>query len=173
VDSARTLLDRAIGEHAAGAVHIQRVIPDVPPLGTATAAMTVSALALAPFAGLTDLRTPDPATLGWLITLGVGATGGALVLFYTLIHRIGAVRANLVGYLAPAFAVAYGTALLGEQITIQAVAGLVVILTGSYITGAGPRRDPAGELNWVHATRVKSSRARWLVRPRSMGLPVQ
>jgi drug/metabolite transporter (DMT)-like permease len=125
--------------YAAGTVHIQRAIPDVPPLGAATAAMTVSALALTPFASLTDLRIPDLVTLGWLIALGVGATGGALVLFYALIHRVGAVRANLAGYLAPGFAVGYGAALLGERITIEGVAGLVVILAGSYITGAGPR----------------------------------
>jgi drug/metabolite transporter (DMT)-like permease len=54
--------------YAAGTVHIQRVIPDVPPLGTATGAMTVSALALAPFAAMAGLRIPDPATLGWLIS---------------------------------------------------------------------------------------------------------
>jgi len=125
--------------YAAGTVQIQRVISDVPPLGTATAAMTVSALALAPFAAMADLRIPDPATLGWLIALGLGATGGALVLFYTLIHRIGAVRANLVGYLAPGFAVAYGAALLDERITTEAIAGLVVILAGSAIAASGPR----------------------------------
>jgi drug/metabolite transporter (DMT)-like permease len=134
--------------YAAGTVHIQRVIPDVAPLGTATAAMTVSALALAPFAALAGLRIPDPATLGWLIVLGLGATGGALVLFYALIQRIGAVRANLVGYLAPGFAVAYGVILLGERLTPEAIVGLVVILAGSSIAASGrPSRD-ARRMSW-------------------------
>lgn len=119
---------------AAGAIWTERVIPDVPPLATATAAMTISAIALAPFAAMTTWRTPHPSTLVWLVILGVATTGGALVLFYALVHRIGAVRANLAAYLSPGFAVAYGAVSLGERVSLKALAGLVLILTGSYIS---------------------------------------
>jgi drug/metabolite transporter (DMT)-like permease len=122
--------------YAAGAVYIQRVIPDVPPLATAAAAMTVSAIAMIPFAVTAGFPVPDLATALWLIVLAVAATGGALVLFYALIRSAGAVRANLAGYLAPVFAVAYGSVFLGEAVHYQDVAGLALILAGSFLAAA-------------------------------------
>ena len=116
-----------------GTVYTTGVSPAVPPLATATAAMAISAVALAPFAAVTGFPLPGPATALWLIVLAVVATGGALVLFYALIHRAGALRASLAGYLAPAFAVGYGSAFLHEQIHPQTIAGLALILAGSYL----------------------------------------
>lgn len=120
---------------AAGAVYIERVLPEVPPLATATAAMTVSALVLAPFAVVAAPSMPDLGTVGRLLVLAVAATGGALVLFYRLIQRVGAVRANLGGYLAPGFAIVYGATLLDERISTEAIVGLALILSGSYLAG--------------------------------------
>jgi drug/metabolite transporter (DMT)-like permease len=122
--------------YAAGTVYIQRIIPDIPPLAIATAAMTISALAMIPFAAATGFPVPDPVTAIWLVVLAIGATGGALVLFYALIRRVGAIRANLAGYLAPAFAVAYGRAFLSEPIHTLTIAGLALILIGSYLAAA-------------------------------------
>ncbi len=122
--------------YAAGTVYIQRVIPEIPPLATATAAMTISALAMIPFAALSGFPIPDPVTAVWLLVLAIVATGGALVLFYALIRSSGAIRANLAGYLAPAFAVAYGRAFLDEAIHVQTIAGLALILAGSYLAAA-------------------------------------
>lgn len=122
--------------YAAGSVYIERVIPEVPPIATAAAAMIVSAVALAPFAAAAGLRIPGPATAAWVILLGVAGTGAALAAFYVLIQRAGAVRANLAGYLAPAFAVLYGLAFLGERLHPGAFAGLALILAGSYLAAA-------------------------------------
>lgn len=119
--------------YAAGSVYIERVIPEVPPIATAAAAMIVSAVALAPFAAAAGLRIPGPETAAWVILLGVAGTGAALAAFYVLIQRAGAVRANLAGYLAPAFAVLYGLAFLGERLHPGAFAGLALILAGSYL----------------------------------------
>jgi drug/metabolite transporter (DMT)-like permease len=129
--------------------------------------MTVSALVLAPFAVAAAPSTPDLRTTGWLIVLGVVTTGGALVLFYELIRRVGAVRANLAGYLAPGLAIGYGAGLLDERVrarhrtsctiigastlvrhyatdrsnlwrtlSLEAVVGLMLILSGMYMAGA-------------------------------------
>jgi drug/metabolite transporter (DMT)-like permease len=119
--------------YAAGSIYIERVIPEIPPVVTASAAMIVSAVVLAPFAAVAGLRLPSPATAVWVILLGVAGTGGALAVFYLLIQRAGAVRANLAGYLAPAFAVLYGLAFLGEHLYPAAYAGLALILVGSYL----------------------------------------
>jgi drug/metabolite transporter (DMT)-like permease len=122
--------------YAAGSVYIERVIPEVPPVATAAAAMTVSAIALVPFAAATGLAIPGLATAVWVVVLGVAGTGAALAGFYLLIQRAGAVRANLAGYLAPAFAVLYGLTFLGEHLQPGAIAGLALILAGSYLAVA-------------------------------------
>ncbi len=126
--------------YGAGSVYIHRRLPDVSPLVTATAAMTVSAAALAPFAVTAVPPLPDAATTGWLIVLGVGATGAAQVLFYALIQQVGAVRANLAAYFAPGFAVAYGAGFLHDRITAAALGGLVLITAGSLLA-APPRQE--------------------------------
>lgn len=130
---AAALLLAAAVSLAAGAVWAERVIPDVPPLATATAAMIITAVALIPFAAMTSWTAPHPSTLVWLLILGIVATGAALVLFFALVRRIGAVRASIAFYLAPGFAVAYGAVFLGERVSLEALAGLVLILAGSYI----------------------------------------
>ncbi len=117
---------------ATGSIWAERAIPEIPPLGIAAAAMTLSALVVTPFAAINGLRLPDPPTVGYLLLLSLVATAGALVLFYVLIHRVGAARANLAGYLDPGFAVAFGVIFLGEQANPEALVGLLLILAGSY-----------------------------------------
>jgi drug/metabolite transporter (DMT)-like permease len=75
--------------------------------------------------------------LGSLIALGVGGTGLAFILFYTLIADIGPRRASIVSYVAPAFSIAYGVLLLGESLGPGAIAGLVLILAGSWLGAEG------------------------------------
>ena len=72
-----------------------------------------------------------------LVALGVGGTGIAFVLFYTLIAEIGPARAAMVSYVAPAFSIVYGVVLLGESLTIASVAGLGLILAGSWLGAQG------------------------------------
>lgn len=117
--------------YAAGAVYIQRVIPETPPVVAASSAMTLTAMVLLPIAAVTWDHTPGWASTGWLTGLAV-ATGPALVLYYTLIHRTGPVRATLAGYLAPGFAL-LGSAFLGQRLTLREIAGLALVLAGSYV----------------------------------------
>ncbi|MEV6987320.1 DMT family transporter [Sphaerisporangium sp. NPDC051017] len=118
---------------AAGALWVERGLSDVPPLGIAAAAMAISTVMITPVAAVAKISPPPPSTVGLLLILGVVSTAGALVLFYTLIHHIGAVRANLAGYLDPGFAVVYSMIFLGEIATPAALLGLLLILAGSYI----------------------------------------
>jgi len=129
----------AAASYAAGAVYVQRVLSDIPPLVTASSAMTVTAVALIPFAAAAWSHAPGWASTGWLAALAL-ATGPALVLYYTLIHRIGPVRATLAGYLAPGFAL-LGSAFLGQILTAADIAGLALVLAGSYLAARG---SPAG-----------------------------
>jgi drug/metabolite transporter (DMT)-like permease len=72
-----------------------------------------------------------------LLALGAGGTGLAFVLYYTLIADVGPARASMVGYVAPGFSIVYGVVLLGERLTAAAVAGLVLILAGSWLGAQG------------------------------------
>jgi drug/metabolite transporter (DMT)-like permease len=96
------------------------------------AVLTAPLLAAAPPAG-----TPALDAVASLLALGAGGTGIAFVLYYTLIADIGPARASMVGYVAPAFSIAYGVVLLGERLTAAAVGGLLLILAGSWLGAQG------------------------------------
>jgi drug/metabolite transporter (DMT)-like permease len=62
--------------------------------------------------------------------LGVMGTGLAYVIYYLLIQRAKASQLSLVTYLLPVTALIYGALFLKEQITIFALAGFGLIVTG-------------------------------------------
>jgi drug/metabolite transporter (DMT)-like permease len=117
--------------YAAAAIYSARALEDVPPLVSAVGALTLSALALVPFA-LVQLPAHFPSweVTGSLLALGIGGTGVAYVLYYALLSGAGASRSILITYLVPALALAYGVLFLGEPLTVAAVAGLALVLAG-------------------------------------------
>jgi drug/metabolite transporter (DMT)-like permease len=58
-----------------------------------------------------------------------------------MIYQYGSARASLVVYLLPVTALFYGAFLLGETITVSALVGLALILTGTAL-GSGVLRMP-------------------------------
>ena len=126
---------------ALGAVWIDARLADVPPLGIATTAMCVTAIALLPFAA-SSATLPSPRTAIVLLALGTIGTGAALVLFYLLIQRMSATRAGIAFYLAPGFAVLYGAVFLHDKLTAAILAGLTMITTGSLLALAARRPPP-------------------------------
>lgn len=73
--------------------------------------------------------------------LGLGSTAGGFVAFYSLIGLIGAGRASLITYVAPAVSVGVGVAFLRESVSGASAAGLLRILAGSWLSTGG--RPPA------------------------------
>jgi drug/metabolite transporter (DMT)-like permease len=73
---------------------------------------------------------PSAKATGSVVALGVLGTAIALLFFYRMLNRYGASRAALVTYLIPPVAMVYGVGLLGEPVTANAIAGLVLILGG-------------------------------------------
>jgi drug/metabolite transporter (DMT)-like permease len=115
------------------------------PIGMTVAVMTASALLLAPAALATvPSEAPGIGPLAAVAALGILGTGVAFVLFYGLIARVGPARSFLVAYIAPGFAVLYGAALLDESISAATIAGLALIVAGSWLAAEGrlPRRRP-------------------------------
>ena len=96
-------------------------------------ALGIATVLLAPGAAVS---LPTGATrTAWaaLAALGVLCTGAAFALYYLLIAHVGATRAALSVYLAPIVSVFTGAIALGEALTAGVLAGLVLILTGSWL----------------------------------------
>jgi drug/metabolite transporter (DMT)-like permease len=132
--------------YAAGPMILKRQLGDLDPRATMGASLAVAALLLTP-AALIAPPSSAPTTDAWLsiVVLGVFCTAAALVLFGALVTDVGPGRALVLTYVSPVVAVALGMAVLGEQPGAGAVAGLLLILAGSWLSTGG-RMPPLAEL---------------------------
>ncbi len=135
--------------YAAAALLYRRWLADVPALGV-TALMTVisSAVFLPPAAAALPHHAPPATSLLALAALGIVNTGLAYWLFYLLIDEAGAATASVITYVMPVVALLLGVGLLGDKLTIGAVAGLIAIGFGAWL--ATSRRTP-GTANSIKA----------------------
>lgn len=123
--------------YAVAVLIVKRGFTGVPPVGVAASTMVVSAAVwLLPALVTLPDHAPAAKTVGALLALGAGGTGLAFLLFYAVIAEFGPARASIVTYLAPAFAVLYGVTLLDETLGASTVAGLALILGGSWLAAS-------------------------------------
>jgi drug/metabolite transporter (DMT)-like permease len=110
------------------------------------ASLLLATVILAPFAAA-DLpsRTPTVGALAAVAALGVFCTAMAFVVYTVLVREAGTGRATIITYINPLVAVVLGVTLLGERPGPGALAGLVLILLGSWLSTGG-RLPPAGPL---------------------------
>jgi drug/metabolite transporter (DMT)-like permease len=134
--------------YAVGAFIAKHKLAGAPPTGIAAWVMVASSVLLAPAALLTaPSSAPGAGPVAAVVALGILGTGIAFAIFYDLMARIGPARTFVVTYLAPAFAVFYGAILLDEGISVSTLAGLALIVGGSYLAAEGrlPGRTRAAE----------------------------
>ena len=106
----------------------------------AATSMTIAFVLLLPLAVATPpAHMPGWKPLGSAAALGLLGTALAQILSYRMIRLYGSSRSVLVAYLLPAFALFYGLVFLGEALTLQKLAGLVLI-TGGVALAAGAAR---------------------------------
>jgi drug/metabolite transporter (DMT)-like permease len=147
--------------YATAALVMKRRFTGVPSVGVAASTIALSAVAYLPLAAATwPSSTPGLDTIGSLIVLGAGGTGIAFLLYYALIAEFGPARAAVIAYIAPAFAVVYGVTLLDERLTLGTVAGLLLILAGSWLAAQG------GMPRWLNRSGLSRSSERAPVRVR-------
>ncbi|WP_226006636.1 DMT family transporter [Natrinema salinisoli] len=97
--------------------------------------------------------TWTPSAVAALVYLGVFATAGGFLLYFTLLTRIGATNVSLINYASPVVATIFGATLLGEEITAATVAGFALIVVGFALCNIRPlwrltrstRKTPAGD----------------------------
>lgn len=124
--------------YAIGGLLVKHNLREVSPLGLAAGVMVASSALLLPAALLSPpSEMPGAGPVAALLALGVLGTGIAFAIFYDLIAEIGSARSLLVAYIAPVFALFYGSVFLDESITGVTIAGVVLIVGGAWIAAEG------------------------------------
>jgi drug/metabolite transporter (DMT)-like permease len=80
---------------------------------------------------------PDADVLASLAVLGVACTALAFVILAALVTDIGPGRALVITYINPVVAVALGVLILDERLGPGSVAGLLLIIAGSWLSTDG------------------------------------
>jgi drug/metabolite transporter (DMT)-like permease len=130
--------------YAAGPMILKRHRTDLDPRATMGASLAIAAVALAPAAAL---DSPSAASLSAdaivaIVVLGLLCTAAAFVVMAVLVADVGPGRALVITYVNPVVAVGLGVAVLGERPGAGAIAGLLLILAGSWLSTDG--RLPPG-----------------------------
>jgi len=138
---AAAILVAAVG-YAAGPMVLKRHLAHLDARATMGASLALAAVLLTPAAALAPPRAvPTADALAAIVVLGLVCTALAFVVFNRLIAEVGPGRALVITYVNPVVAVALGVTILGERPGVGSVAGLALILAGSWLaTGGRPAR---------------------------------
>jgi drug/metabolite transporter (DMT)-like permease len=147
--------------YAVGPMVLKRQLAGLDPRASMGASLALAALFLTPAVALDPpAEVPPASAIGALLVLGLLCTAAAFVLYGILIAEVGAGRGLVVTYINPVIAVALGVAILGERPGAGAVAGLLLILAGSWLSTDG--RLPPSPTAIV--TRLRARRRRRAIR---------
>lgn len=103
------------------------------PLVTATGTMLWAAVTLVPLSLLLEqpwTLTPSSTSLAAATTLSILCTGIALIIYFRLMHTLGAMGVASQSYLRAGVSVLLGLIVLGEQLSATVLIGLVVTIVG-------------------------------------------
>jgi drug/metabolite transporter (DMT)-like permease len=140
----------AIG-YAIGPMLIKHRLGGLDPRALIGASLAMAAVLLAPTVALDPPhRVPGLGAVSAVVALGLICTALAFVIFTILIREAGTSRATVITYINPVIAVGLGVSLLSERPGAGAVAGLLLILAGSWLSTDG--RLPPG-VSWARGRR--------------------
>ncbi len=114
------------------------------PLVTATGTMLWAAVSLVPLSLLFEqpwTLTPSNTSLFAATTLAIFCTGIALIIYFRLMHTLGAMGVASQSYLRAGVSVLLGLVVLGEQLSATVLIGLVVTIFGVALIN-WPARNP-------------------------------
>ncbi len=140
--------------YAIGPMLMKRHFNEVDPRASMGAALAIAAVVLTPAVAVAPpTATPSSEAIASLLILGVLCTAAAFVFYAALVAEAGPGRALVITYVAPVVAVALGMAVLDEQPGAGAIAGLLLILAGSWLSTDG--RLPPGLAQLVARGRAR------------------
>ena len=124
--------------YALSAHYTRRRLDGVTPLTVATGSQIAATVFTLPL-GIALWPAANPSALAWAcaVTLGIGCTALAYLLYFRLLARIGAVAALAVTYLIPVFGVTWGAIFLDERLPASAFTGALLVLAGVALTTRG------------------------------------
>jgi len=142
--------------YAIGPMIVKRRLSDVDPLGPVAASLGIAALLVTPFA-LADLpgSMPSADTFASIAVLGLLCSALAFLLFFRLIAEVGPGSATVITYINPVVALALGVIVLNESVTTGVIAGLLLILAGSWLSTDG--RLPPGLASLAQRVRGRAA----------------
>lgn len=120
--------------YATGSLIVERYLHGVDEFGAVALSLAVAATLLLPATLLRlPARMPSMLAINSVIVLGVVCTAAALWLYFYLVAKVGAARATVFTYVNPAVATLLGVSLLHERFGLSLIAGLSLILVGSWM----------------------------------------
>jgi drug/metabolite transporter (DMT)-like permease len=144
--------------YAIGPMLIKHRMSGLDPRASMGAGLAIASLLLLPFAAADPpAHVPTAGALGAVVVLGLFCTAGGFVVFAILIGEAGTSRATVITYVNPVVAVALGVLLLGERPGAGAVAGLLLILAGGWLSTDG--RLPPGAASLMARRRTRGRAA--------------
>lgn len=85
------------------------------------------------YQGMGNVWTDLHASIGLIVGLGLLGTGGAYIIYYFIVERLGAVAASSVTYIPPVVALLIGAVLVGEPIGFIDYIATVTIFAGVFL----------------------------------------
>ncbi|GAB7013762.1 DMT family transporter [Halolamina salina] len=147
---AKLLIVAAAASFALGSVLTRRLDTDLPIEAMEGWSMLLGALLMhVVSAGLGESFAAVELNLRAVLSMGylsILASAVGFLIYFDLLDRLGPIEINLVSYVAPVFAALSGWIVLGEVVTVETVAGFVLILAGFALL---KRRQIAAELDRV------------------------
>jgi len=95
------------------------------------------------FHGMTRITADPRAATGLVLGLGLVGTGGAYILYYFIVGRLGALAASGVTYIPPVVALLMGVTLAHEPLRALDLLAMLCILGGVYLLQSGRQAKPA------------------------------
>jgi len=124
--------------YATAPIIVSRSLTSVDPLGPVTVSLVLAGFALLPAAIATwPTHVPSAPAVWSIAALGIACTAIALIVFFRLIAIAGPGRASVITYINPIIAVLAGFATLHEHLGAASFVGLLLILTGSFLSTRG------------------------------------
>jgi drug/metabolite transporter (DMT)-like permease len=169
---AGAVLLAAVG-YAIGPMLMKLRFAGLDPRATMGTSLAIASVLLAPAAALDPPHTaPSAGAIACVVALGLVCTAAALVIFSILIAEAGTSRATVITYINPVISVGLGVTLLGERPGTGSVAGLLLILAGSWLSTDG--RLPPGLMRVAEGAAWRSRRgaSREVREPSILRMPV-
>ncbi len=118
--------------YALAIIYARRNLRGYSPLAASLGQVGTGWALLFPFALLDRpwAYNPSPRAILALLALGALGTGVAYIIYHRLIQTAGATAASVVTYITPLFGVFWGRIVLGERLSWNALAALMIILVG-------------------------------------------